>query len=170
MEDGLKAGLFNRSAILKISLPKAANARAEKRGTSLRGALINILITDLYEASRQALLSQRMSTLDDVEHARSPLIRFSEGVAKDLSELRTFLMESLYSHPQVLSLNERGKNIVSYLLEQYSLHPSTKVTALMKETGGALEEAIKDYVAGMTDAYALLQAKHFGLMVSQPRE
>ncbi|MDD5026020.1 MAG: dNTP triphosphohydrolase [Candidatus Peribacteraceae bacterium] len=170
VEDGLKAGLFEHSEILKIPLPKIANAHAEKRRTSLRGALINILITDLYEASEKTLSSQRITTLDGVEHARFPLIRFSEKVAEALSELRTFLMKSFYSHPQVLSLNERGKNIISYLLQQYSLHPSIKVAELQTNTGGALEEATKDYIAGMTDAYALLQAKQLGFTNGAPQE
>lgn len=153
-EDGIRAELFSIDDLNAASdLAKAAQKQMKKRGTSLRGSIIDLLVTDLYEATSKQLTSQRIITLEDVYRAKERLVRFSEGTRKSLDALRGFLWENMYLHPQVMARNETGKEIVRRLCAHYLENPSEKVTALVK-SDGALVEAIKDYVAGMTDQYA----------------
>ncbi len=158
-DDGLSAKLFTFDEIIALPLTNTAAKRANARGTSLRGALIHLLVTDLYAATEQALKTHEIHTLDDVAVAPVSLVRFSDTVQQELNVLHDFLWQHLYLHPQVQACNSRGQSIVTELCQHYAKHPTDKILSLAKKTQGSLPEAIKDYVSGMTDTYALTQAQ-----------
>jgi len=162
-DDGLHAKLFTLTEIRNAALAREALERAKARGTSLRGALIHLLVMDLYASSERVLAAQQIVSLDAVLHAGHPLICFSPAMQIALDELRTFLEDHLYSHRRVRTCNEEGKLLVSALCSSYASAPPPKVTALQKKTQGALHEAVCDYVSGMTDAFAIHQAHARGL-------
>jgi dGTPase len=154
-DDGLRAEAFPLEELLRgSSLAKQAWERASARGTSLRGALIHDLVMNLYGATEDALASQRITTLDDVYALKIPLVAFSPPVRAGLEELRGFLWKRLYFHPKILERNQRSQEVLQTLCDRLFATPADKVTALQQKTGGALAEAVKDYVAGMTDQYA----------------
>ena len=159
-EDGLRAGLFSLNELKDIPVITAALRHTEARGTSLRGAVIDILVTDLYKATKEQLLSQRIKTVDDVYNAKEPIVTFSDEVIKMIGELRTFLWGFMYNHPTVLEHTHAGQEIVLDLCNYYKNNPDEKIKSLMKKNDSTLEEAIKDYVSGMTDQFAALQAQH----------
>lgn len=156
-EDGLRAALFTKDAVTDIPLAARARRLAEPRGTSLRGSLIHLLVQDLYMATEEQLVSQRITTLDAVYTAKNPLITFSVCMRKELDTLREFLWKNMYNHPHVLQHNETGKQTVLALCDALLLRPPRQVAILQKRTSGSPAEAVKDYVAGMTDAYAQTQ-------------
>jgi len=153
-EDGLRAGLFSLEELKDIPVITAALRHTEARGTSLRGAVIDILVTDLYKATKEELLSQRIKTLDDVYNAKKAVVTFSDEVIKMLDQLRTFLWDFMYNHPTVLERAHAGQEVVLGLCNHYKNNPDEKIKSLMKSTGGTLEESVKDYVSGMTDHFA----------------
>lgn len=158
-EDGLKAQLFLLDDLLEIPLVLAASNLAAPRSTSLHGALIHILVTDLYEAVEKQLLSQRINTLDSVYTSDNSLIAFSEDMRSKLDALRSFLWANMYNHPAVIERSKEGQKIIQLLCAHYIKNPNDKVLELQKQTGGLIQEAVKDYVAGMTDSFACTQAK-----------
>ncbi|MDD4628040.1 MAG: dNTP triphosphohydrolase [Candidatus Peribacteraceae bacterium] len=162
-DDGLQSRLFTKNDLLTNPLGRAAAERAKARGTSLRGALIHLLVTDLYQETEKILSSRHVSSLADVLNAREPIVRFSPEMSRSLGELHDFLWKHLYLHPRVQTCNDQGKTIVLALCTSYEKDPPAKVSELMKKMQGALIEAICDYVSGMTDAYALHQARVRGL-------
>ncbi|MFA5750649.1 MAG: dNTP triphosphohydrolase [Candidatus Shapirobacteria bacterium] len=157
-DDGLSAKLFMFEEITALPLTKSAAKRANARGTSLRGALIHLLVTDLYAATERELKTHTIGTLKDVSAAQAPLVRFSDAMQKELKTLHDFLWQHLYLHPHVQTCNAYGQSIVTTLCRQYASHPSDKILALVKKNSSPLPEAVKDYVSGMTDAFALKQA------------
>ena len=156
-EDGRNAKLFSIDELLTVSLARCSYERAQPRNTSLRGAIIHMLVHDLYQATETALMSQRINTVDDVYNETAPIVQFSHSVRTELDELRTFLSDHMYFHPQVLEKSGHGQKVVRALCDRYQTSPPDKVLELQQKTNGALEEAIKDYVAGMTDTYAMEQ-------------
>ncbi|MDD3896419.1 MAG: dNTP triphosphohydrolase [Candidatus Peribacteraceae bacterium] len=168
-EDGLGAGLFTARQLGGIPLAKEAYMRAHARGTSLRGALIHLLITDLYQATEEEIASHRITTLDGVYAAHAPLVHFSAVMQSLLTELRQFLWDHMYNHPSVLEMSSAGKAVVTSLCGIYVQEPTEKVLSLQNRTKGSLPEAVKDYVAGMTDAYAFLQAEGNGIPMATMR-
>lgn len=151
-DDGLRAGLFSVSDLSRTRPGKRAAELATPRGTSMRGAIIHILVEDVYREAAATL--SNIHSLDNVYAATHPLIKNSTGTSEDLLELRAFLWEKMYLNPAVSQANEEGKAIVLRLCETYLKNPNDKVLALQKKFSSALPEAVKDYVAGMTDEYA----------------
>jgi len=158
-DDGLHAKLFTLQDITAIALAKEAANRAETRGTSLRGALIHLLVSDLYATTKQELAAHAIRSPKDIAGTSATLVRFSSAMQRELDQLRAFLWQRLYLHPHVQSCNARGQAVVTALCQHFEHHPTEKILTLAKQTGGTLPEAIKDYVAGMTDPYALRQAQ-----------
>ncbi|HCI03334.1 MAG: dNTP triphosphohydrolase [Candidatus Peribacteraceae bacterium] len=156
-EDGIRAGLFTLEEILAVPLAKQAHDLTIERGTSLRGSIINVSVMDLYKATSEELASQRINTLEDVGKAVTPLVHLTHSMRKDLDELRGFLSERMYFCPQVRVKSEDGKALIIALCNGLKSKPSNKVIAIQKKTDSSLEEAIKDFVAGMTDQYAVEQ-------------
>lgn len=153
-DDGLRAGLFTAKDIDAVQLVRAARQMSEARGTSLRGALIHLLVTDMYAATTDILARKNIQTLEDVYASAEPLVAFSTMTHAAIRALHTFLYERMYANPLVRGANLEGQAMITALCNQLYSDHSEKVSSLQKRTGSSLAEAVKDYVAGMTDAYA----------------
>jgi dGTPase len=138
-DDGLRAGLFSIEDIMKIPLAKRASEEAKDRGTQIRGSIINILVRDLYAASGKHTIC------------------FSGACRQQLDMLRNFLWQSMYLHPRVREAADRGKACIVDLCVAFEAAVPAKVLDIQQRTKGNLPEAIKDYVAGMTDTFAMQQ-------------
>ena len=140
-DDGLTAGLFSREDLLTVPLAREAYERTLERGTYIRGSLQHMMVHDLIAHS-------------SLDPSHEHPVTFSPAMQHGLKELRHFLWERMYNHPDVLAQTAEGKMIVDTLCRSYVLHPSDKILQLQERTGSNLIEAIKDYVAGMTDTFA----------------
>ena len=158
VDDGLRAGLLTHEDLLTIPLYDEAFTRTRGGGTEVRGTLIHLLVTDAYAETDQRIMNQGIKTLEDVYKALDDLVAFSDAMAAKLSQLRTFLHERFYRSKEVREHSEEGMRIIRTLFHSYEEHPPEKVLSLQKKTGGSLPDAIKDYIAGMTDQYASLTA------------
>ncbi|OGJ60794.1 hypothetical protein A3A67_04150 [Candidatus Peribacteria bacterium RIFCSPLOWO2_01_FULL_51_18] len=154
-EDGIRSGLFDLDAITKTRLGARGNKRILKSGNELRGALVDILIMDLYSETERRIGFNRIGKLTDVYSAEAPLAGFSSPMEKELAGLRDFLWRKLYFSPAILRQAGRGKRIIKKLFSRYMENPPRKVVELKNKTGGSLPEAVKDFIAGMTDTYAV---------------
>ncbi|MSR87543.1 dNTP triphosphohydrolase, partial [Candidatus Peribacteria bacterium] len=135
-DDGIAAGLLTPEELSAVPLAQRARVIAEKRGTSLRGALIELLVTDLYATSTDSRIG------------------FSDAMQGELQSLKNFLLQHMYNHPRVREASTEGQQIILRLCDTLFAQPTDKVLALQKRTGSSLPEAVKDYVSGMTDTYA----------------
>lgn len=139
-EDGIRAHLFTAADIAELPLT------------------IDALVRDIYAEVPKYLAAAGIRTLDDVYAAKEPLVRFSAQTRQHLETLRAFLWEKMYLHPRVRVPSDEGAMIVQLLLDRLFAAPTDKVLALQKRTESSLAVAVKDYVAGMTDAFARTQA------------
>lgn len=154
-DDGLLAGLISMDDLLRIPLAQAAQERRRERGTFIRSSLIHLMTLDLLTYSASLLESSR---------PEDRKITFSPSMLESVRELRSFLMQHLYPHPRVALKTDEGKQIVGLLCRQYLDHPTDKILSIRERTGSTLHEAVKDYVAGMTDNFSWLQAAEYGLL------
>lgn len=153
-DDGMRAGQFTLKDIQQTLLGKTASARAFGR-SELRGSIVDFLVTSLYEETEKRLKKYYIKTLKDVYACESEIVGFPIGTVRMIGELRRFLWDNLYASPSVQKQAKRGKKIIAALFRVYMKSPPAKVKALRTKHGGALEEAVKDYIAGMTDTYAM---------------
>ncbi|HVW66440.1 MAG TPA: dNTP triphosphohydrolase [Candidatus Peribacteraceae bacterium] len=140
-DDGLTAGLFRKDDLLKVPLAREAYELTQERGTYIRGALQHLMVHDLLEHS---------SLNPSDEHP----ISFSTQMQEGLQQLRRFLWDNMYLHPQIQVQTEEGKKIVDALCRYFFEHDSDKIAHLQERTGSNRIEAVKDYVAGMSDTFA----------------
>jgi len=163
VDDGLRSGLLEVEQLMTVPLfvRHLALAREqfphipERRATNetIR-RMINTLILDLTEESRARIATANPQTLDDVRASPS-LIAFSEGLRSEADALKKFLYDNLYRHYRVMRMTAKARKIVKELFDAFLTEPRLLPDdhqAHVQENG---PRAIADYVAGMTDRYAI---------------
>ncbi len=97
-----------------------------------------------------------VDSVNAVRNHREELVRFPAAIQKAQRELKEFLNRELYQHPRVLAMNERATRIVGDLFRSFRADPGLlpeHVCGRFEQDGEA--RAISDYVAGMTDRFAI---------------
>jgi dGTPase len=173
VDDGLRAGLITVEQLREIDLFAVQYERviAAWPGISQRRLLHEVVrrmidsqVTDLVEASRAAIAAAAPRSIEDVRAASAPLIGFSESMARRNLELKRFLREHLYRHYRVRRMTAKADRIVSSLFEAFMndellLPPDYQAKIRRLANGGgdiaARARVVADYIAGMTDRYAI---------------
>ncbi len=166
LDDGITAELIDKRLLKDIRL-WALVAREvegmhpvlddERRKYAVVRRLINWQVTDLLEETRARLEALNVQSVEDVRRQPERLLSFGEEMRRLNAEMRQFLDENLYTHYKVVQMSDKAQRFIRQLFEVYlnrpqQLPPGTRVRA--QEEGGC-HRAICDYVAGMTDRYAL---------------
>ncbi|MEW6201445.1 MAG: deoxyguanosinetriphosphate triphosphohydrolase [bacterium] len=168
-DDGLKSGILSEKdlrsltisgnilAIMDDHLP-AENPKM--RRYHLIRLLINTQVTDLLEETIKNLKKLNIRTVDDIRNADDEIVRFSPEMEKQTKELRMFLYKNFYHHPRIRKMADYAKKHITSLFKFYLKHPET-ITPDLRDRSSAvsLERVVCDYIAGMTDRFAILQYK-----------
>lgn len=169
IDDGLRSGLLTIAQLDEVDFFARHKAAAEKEFPGIAGRrminetvrrMINTLIVDLIGASKIRIGDTRLKTLDDVRSA-SPMITFSEEVAKEAVFLKRFLRENLYQHYQVNRMTSKARRIVTELFNAFMHEPKLLATDYQvsteekKRNASSQARKVADYIAGMTDRYAI---------------
>ncbi len=122
--------------------------------------LINTLVTDVLEESARRIESVNPKSVDDVRRAPYPLIGFSSAMEEQLQYAGKFLYENMYRHYKVLRMATKARIIIEALFEAYMKEPKQLPrTSRMRLETDSKEQVIADYIAGMTDRYAMQEYK-----------
>jgi dGTPase len=108
-------------------------------------------VYDVMDSTRDLLQEHAPASADDVRRS-PPLVRFSPGMRAASTELKHFLLHSLYRHPQVLQTTDWARQVVSELFNAYMNKPQDMPERHAKRSN--LPRAVSDYIAGMTDRFA----------------
>ncbi len=126
--------------------------------------LINELVDDLCRQSAENITEAKLKDADSARTLPRRLIGFSMATRAKVQNLRDFLTENFYYNAQVSPINQKACNILQALYEFYHEHPNQiggKASLRIKKDG--VSRAVCDYLAGMTDSYALKKyARHIG--------
>jgi len=170
VDDGLRAGLLTISDLLECELfarheavVRAAYPRlAERRAIhEIVRRMINELVTDLIQNTQIILQSHTLKSVEDVRQAGQVLIGFSERLAKEHQQLKTFLRQRVYLHSRVLAMTTKAQRVIRELFETYMKTPGLLPADAYREENEQIDDlhrharAVADYIAGMTDRYAL---------------
>ncbi len=171
LHDGLRAGLFTDADIAHLPIVRDAYAEVDRlwpdldprrrRHEALR-RVFGVMVSDVIDTSRAALETAGASSVAEIRHLGRPVIRFSDGLWSDLQEIRAFLFSSMYRAPAVMEKRAEVTQVVEDLfplfLDRPALLPErwqADVTRAADET--TLARMVSDYIAGMTDRFALQQ-------------
>ena len=168
LDDGLRAGLFAPVDLLELPLIGEIIHHVSKRYPGIEAPrlihesvrrLIHLMVTDMVEETERRLAAFDPGSVDEVRKLDQPMVAFSPDVAEPLRELRQFLRHNMYNHYKVMRMTRKASRVVTELFEVLFDNPdclSPAWQALAADRGEqGRAEAIRDYIAGMTDRYAL---------------
>jgi dGTPase len=169
IDDGLKAGYLDPAALMKVDLWAETHALVKQKHPSLPAErqvlqtishLIGRLILDLIEQTRANILDAGIACMADVRRQPATLVRFSSATAERNRELKRFLFRNLYSHYKVERMRIKAERFLKMLFENYLKNPTLLPTSYQdKYDLYGRERVVCDYIAGMTDRYALDEYK-----------
>jgi dGTPase len=101
-----------------------------------------------------------------VRNAGSPLLSFSSAIAKADRDIKQFLLSRMYRHPRIIRIMTGAETVVRDLFAHYLHHPNDMpvewALGLDRSPSGVRARRVADFIAGMTDRYALAEhARHF---------
>ncbi len=163
VDDGLRSGLISLEQIASVRL-FASNLDVVRQAHPSIGDrrlihetirhMINTLATDLILQTGQNIQTHGIQNLDDVRSAQ-PLAAFSTGVREQSRELKAFLHIHLYRHYQVMRMNTKAHRIISELFKVFMEDGRLLPPQYHRQAEADRARAVSDYIAGMTDRYAI---------------
>ncbi|NGZ82944.1 deoxyguanosinetriphosphate triphosphohydrolase [Duganella aceris] len=165
IDDGLRSGLITIEQLEQVEFFARLWHDVQRTFPGLSGRraiyetlrrLITALADDLIVTSSALIADAAPKNLDDVR-AAPPLIRFSDPMRKDATELKRFLRENLYRHYKVNRMRVKASRIVRELYAAFMAEPVLLPPDYQDKSGDVGKQArkIADYIAGMTDRYAI---------------
>ncbi len=170
IDDGLRAGLFTIADLADLPLIGPVLAGLKARYPGLDGSrlkhetvrrMIDLMVSDLIEESCRRLDGSGVRSAQQIRELDAPVIAFSDEMKANEKVLRDFLMSHMYRHPHVAAEAKRAKFIVADLFHRYMAEPgelpAEHEAAVIGHSPEAAARAIADFIAGMTDRFALME-------------
>lgn len=172
VDDGFRAGLLSLEQLSEQDLFGPQLAAVRKLHPDLEDRrliyevirrMIDTVVTDLIENTRRNIKAAAPASIDDVRQLDQPLVVLSEEIYAQHVALKRFLNTHLYSHEQKLEMTHRAQNIVRELFEIYMADIS-QMPDEFSDRAANMNEAhrarvVADYIAGMTDRFAISEHK-----------
>ncbi|HVZ29160.1 MAG TPA: deoxyguanosinetriphosphate triphosphohydrolase, partial [Asticcacaulis sp.] len=169
VDDGLRAELFTIADLLEVPMIGPALKSVQKDWPTINDRLwrlegvrrmIGVMIADVLSETLRRLAEDDIRTPEDVRTAKRQMVAFSKGVFDDLSRLRGFLYERMYKHYKLNRTRSYAKRTLNEMFHLFMSEPDTLPTEWFqrvceKDSETARARVICDYIAGMTDAYAI---------------
>ena len=163
IDDGVRSGLLSLEQMQEVPLFEHYRQQSLAEHPQLREKprrwlyestrrMLSDQVYDVIDTTRAAIKTAGITSAEEVRQT-GPLLRFSDDMKSRSAELKKFLFASLYRHPQVMERMGQAKQVVRELFEAYLAQPEE-----MRAEFAAREDrhrAVADYIAGMTDRFAL---------------
>ena len=171
LHDGLRAGLFTDDDICALPIVGDAYAQVDaaypglapkrRRHEALR-RVFGVMVADVIKTSRALL--EGITSADQVRSNGAPVVQFSAGLWADLKVIRAFLFKQMYRAPEVVEMRKRVTRVVEGLFPLYMARPELLPKEWAEDVAAATQDVerarlVADYIAGMTDRFALAQAE-----------
>jgi len=167
--DGLRARLFKDADLEELALTGPSFAEVDRiypglepirrRHEALR-RVFGVMVEDVIAVSQERLAEAKPESAEAVRNLGYPVVGFSDGVQEKIQEVRQFLFERMYRAPSVVEMRERVTRVVEALFPHFMAHPEHLPVDWQHDVAEAqgktaLARIVADYIAGMTDRFAL---------------
>ncbi len=182
IEDGIRAGFFDIDDLKKLPLFEEAIIEVRQRYQKLEKdreryeiirRVMGAMVADVLEFSRQNILDLWPKDADDIRHAKNPVINFSPKMTQANQQIKSFLLQNMYRHYQVNRMRYKISHVVEDLFHLFLDNPQClpqewqdqilSVSGTLNTSKKLIKQrharVVLDYVAGMTDRFALLEHK-----------
>jgi dGTPase len=175
IDDGLRADLFALDDLMAVPIVGSivgeidadrANLDIGRRSHEVVRRIITRMIEDVIAESGRRIATLRPGSAADVRHATHSVVVFSPAMARADEDIKGFLYPRMYRHDRVMSVMDEAEAVVRDLFAHYAAAPTDLPAEWSDRIDNVGESArarrIADYIAGMTDRYALVEhAKYF---------
>ncbi len=166
LDDGLRSGMINPQMLEGVALWQILCETFNWRGPMLSDMerhrmirhLVGLMVTDLVHATDARLKESRVNSPLDIQKLKYNVVGYSEEMQRRNRELKDLLYKKLYRHHRVVRMQVKAERIISDLFHAYRSEPAMlpdHIQFFAEKRG--LERTICDYIAGMTDRYAVEQ-------------
>ena len=171
VDDGLKSGMLDPDELETVTLWRAAVDDARRSGADASVTvqryqavrrLIDWMVTDLTTTLLDRIEHEHIDSLAAVRRVKPRLVEFSPTMGPKHAELKAFLSDRLYHHHRVTRMTQKADRIMTALFDVYMAEPRQlppHVIRRVSEDGETMPRVIADYIAGMTDRFALEEYK-----------
>jgi len=169
LDDGLTSGLINEKDLAKLKIwgnicgkisRKYAKIEPERRKYLIIRSLIDIQVTNLISETEKKIKRLRIKSHKDIKKNPEKIACFSSEMMDLRKPLREFLIRKLYCHYRVVRMSNKAKRFIQELFNIYIKNPEQLPPHIEKRIASdGTRRAICDYIAGMTDRYALDEYK-----------
>jgi len=169
IDDGLKSGYITLEMLEQVDLWREVCSGVRRKYSGIDSkrlvyqtisALIGLLITDICTTTSSNISGQGITSLDDLRRVNRSVVHFNEDITHRNMALKRFLFQNLYRHHKVDKMRVKAEIFITRLFETYLTHPNLlppKYQSRMERFG--LQRVVCDYIAGMTDRFALDEYK-----------
>jgi dGTPase len=165
IDDGLRSGLLSLEQISAVKIFSRHRAMVLRQYPRVAGRrlihetvrrMIDTLVTDLIQTSAANIRKLAPASIEDVRRA-PPLIAFSSRIREESHDLKRFLSHNLYRHYRVTRMSTKARRIVTDLFQAFMSDQRLLPPEFQARAEDNVARAIADYIAGMTDRYAILE-------------
>lgn len=165
IDDGLKSGYLTLDQLKEVEIWQRMASRVRERYPSIDdkrlvartiSAMIGLQINDICETAWGNIQGHGINSIEDLRRVNRVVVHFSPAVEEENLALKRFLKEKLYRHHKVDKMRVKAEHVMSKLFETYLKRPNLlppKYHRRIEQNG--VERTVADYLAGMTDRYAL---------------
>lgn len=163
IDDGLRSGLINLDQLSRVEIFSQHHADVKQKYPTLGGKrlisetirrMINTLITNVTEYTLSQINEHRVKTPEDVANA-PVLVAFSPEMRGLQDELKQFLLQNLYRHYKVMRMAVKSRRVIHELFDAFLDEPRLLSPDHRFKDANRQARGIADYIAGMTDRYAI---------------
>ncbi len=164
LDDGLRSGMISPAMLDGIDLWEILKATYNWRGPELADMerhrmireLVGVMVTDMVQSTDKRLRETAVRTPLEIQKLKTNVIGYSEEMQRRNRELKDFLYRNLYSHYRVIRMAVKAERVITDLFNAYRSEPAVMPDTLRKPIASwGLERTICDYIAGMTDRFAI---------------
>lgn len=169
IDDGLKSGYITREMLEQVDLWRDVSASVRQKYPAIDdrrlahqtiSALIGILIADICATISANIAACGITSLDDLRSINRTVVHFSDEITVRNLELKQFLFHNLYRHYKVDKMRVKAEIFITRLFETYLRYPNLLPPAYRNRVDRfGLQRVVCDYIAGMTDRFALDEYK-----------
>lgn len=171
LHDGLRAELFSTDELAELPLLKGCFAEVDqtypglnyyrRRHEALR-RFFGILVSDVIDQAQARLADFGAQNADEIRHAGRPMVQFSTEIWEQLKVIRDFLFHRMYRAPAVVAMRKEVTAMVNELFPLFLAQPELLPKQWRKDVAEARDDTalariVSDYIAGMTDRFAIQQ-------------
>ena len=161
LEDGLKAGLFKVKDLQEIDIIKLFIKKYKSKMITdelikriISRELINYLVIDVIKNTKSTLKNHKIKNLNSIYNSNINVVNFSSEVKVLDSQIKNFLQRKMYYSPEVLRRTNKGKKVIALLFKKIIKSPN-KIKEIKINKKQNIYRQVSDFIAGMTDRYAL---------------